>query len=150
MPERSSGISSVGSALSFKPESSVPEVSACNETAVRLDLDSKSTESCNSLRSSTVASVPDAGEPPVIRPGVDDFGPCVGVTGRVSKDCGTLERSDGLEASVGFVPRNDSNESGLVASARKTKCTDVGCNLWPSRASQKLGGDGSFLHRWRL
>jgi len=95
MPERSSGISSVGSALSFKPESSVPEVSACNETAVRLDLDSKSTESCNSLRSSTVASVPDAGEPPVIRPGVDDFGPCVGVTGRVSKDCGTLERSDG-------------------------------------------------------
>ncbi len=117
MPERSSGISSVGSVLSFKPESSVPEVSACNETAVRLDLDSKSTESCDSLRSSSVVSVPDAGGSPVIRPCVDDFGSCVGVTGCASEDCGTLERSDdGCIAAVGVAvsERGISQGGGVV------------------------------------
>jgi hypothetical protein len=117
MPERSSGISSAGSVLSFKPEISVPEVSACNETAVRLDLDSKSTESCDSLRSSTIASVPDAGESPVIRLCVNEFGPCVGVTGRVSEDCGTLERSDnGCIAAVGVAvsERGISQGGGVV------------------------------------
>jgi hypothetical protein len=117
MPERSSGISSAGSVLSFKPESSVPEVSACNETAVRLDLDSKSTESCDSFRSSTVASVPDAGESPVNRLCVDDFGSSVGVSGRVSEDGGTLERSDdGCKAAVGVAvsERGISQGGGVV------------------------------------
>jgi hypothetical protein len=84
---------------------------------VRLDLDSKSTESCDSLRSSTVASVPDAGELPVIRLCVDDFGPCVGVTGRVSEDCRTLERSDdGCIAAVGVAvsERGISQGGGVV------------------------------------
>jgi hypothetical protein len=117
MPERSSGISSAGSVLSFKPEFLVPKVSACNETAVRLDLDSKSTESCDSLRSSTIASVPEAGESPVIRLCADEFGPCVGVTGRVSEDCGTLERSDnGCIAAVGVAvsERGISQGGGVV------------------------------------
>jgi hypothetical protein len=94
MPDRSSGISSVGSVLSW---SSVPEVSACSETAVMLDLDPKSTESCDSLRSSTpvlVASVLDAGRSPVDRDCVDNFGPFTGVTGGVSEDCRSLEGSD--------------------------------------------------------
>jgi hypothetical protein len=117
MPERSSGISSAGSVLSFKPESSVPEVSACNETAVRLDLDSRSTEPCDSLGSSTVASVPDAGESTVIRLCVHDFGPCVSVTGHVSEDSGALERSDdGCIAAVGVAvsERGISQGGGVV------------------------------------
>jgi hypothetical protein len=84
---------------------------------VRLDLDFKSTESCNSLRSSTIASVPEAGESPVIRLCADEFGPCVGVTGRVSEDCGTLERSDnGCIAAVGVAvsERGISQGGGVV------------------------------------
>jgi len=98
IPGRSSGISSVGSVLSFKPKSSVPEASACNETAVMLDLDSKSGKSCVVLWSSTavlVASVLDAGRSPVDRLCTDDIGPCVSMTGCASEDCGTWERSDG-------------------------------------------------------
>jgi hypothetical protein len=82
---------------------------------VRLDLDSKSTESCDSLWSSTLAS--DPGESPVIRLCVDGFGPCVGVTGRVSEDCGTLERSDnGCIAAVGVAvsERGISQGGGVV------------------------------------
>lgn len=120
IPERSSGISSVGSVLSLKPEISVPEVSACNETAVILDLDSKSTRSCDSLRSSTpvlVASALDAGRSPVDRDCVDNFGACVGMTGCVSEDCGTWGRSDGgCIAAVGVAvsDRGISQGGGVV------------------------------------
>ena len=64
-----------------------------------------------------VAFIPEAGESPVIRFCVDGFEPCVGVTGRVSEDCGTLERSDdGCIAAVGVAvsERGISQGGGVV------------------------------------
>jgi hypothetical protein len=85
-----------------------------------LDLDSKSTRSCDSLWSSTpalMASVLDAGRSLVDRDCVDDFGPYVGMTGCVSEDCGTWERSDdGCIAAVGVAvsERGISQGGGVV------------------------------------
>jgi hypothetical protein len=82
-------MSSVGSALSFKPQSSAPEVSACNETAVTLDLDSKSVTSCVVLLTSKlvlVTSEVDAGRSLVDRLCGDDIGPWVELTCSASKD----------------------------------------------------------------
>lgn len=83
-----------------------------------LDLDSESTKSCDSLRSSTpvlVSSVPEPGRSPVTC--VDEFEPCMGMIGCVSKDCGTWERSDdGCIAAVGVaVSERGISQGGGVA-----------------------------------
>jgi len=85
-------MSSAGSALSFKPESSVAKALAWNETAVTLDLDSKSANSWVVLPSNSpvcIVSVLDAGRSPVDRLCADDIGTCVGITRCVSEDEGT-------------------------------------------------------------
>jgi hypothetical protein len=91
-------MSSVGSVLSFKAQSSAPEVSTCNETAVTLDLDSKSVTSCVVLLTSTpvlVASVLNAGRSLVDRLCADDIGSWVGLTWCASEDREPGEWSDG-------------------------------------------------------
>ena len=67
-----------------------------------LELDSQSTNSCDSLRSSTpglIASVLDTGRLPVT---LDDVKPCMGTIGAASENCGIRERSDdGCIAALG-------------------------------------------------
>jgi hypothetical protein len=83
-----------------------------------LDFDSESMKSCDSLRSSTpilMASELDAGRSPVSC--VDDFGPCMGMIGCVSENCGIWERSDdGCMAAVGVAvsERGISQGGGVV------------------------------------
>jgi hypothetical protein len=124
MPGRSSG-----SALSFKPESSVAEAPACNETAVTPDLDSKSPNSWVVLPSNSpvrVTSVLDAGRSPVDRLCADDIGSCVDITRCVSEDEGTLARW--VDACIAAV--------GVAVSERGIWCRKY---VWRSRILESRG-----------
>lgn len=82
--------------VSFNPENSVAEASAFNETAVMLDLDSKSVKSCDALPSDTLVLVVVvySGKSPVDRLCAGDIGPCMGMTVYASEDGRMWERSD--------------------------------------------------------